>query len=50
LTRSTYTPKHAEVIGWKPKHAPEHILETAVVDAEVKAILSLVNDDLKKIR
>jgi hypothetical protein len=48
--RSTYTPKHAKEIGWKPKHAPEHILETAVVDAEVEAIFSLMNDDLKKIR
>jgi hypothetical protein len=34
----------------KPKHAPERILETAVADAEVEAILSLINDDLKKIR
>jgi hypothetical protein len=35
LTRSTYTPKHAMDIGWKPRHAPEHFLETAVTDAEV---------------
>jgi hypothetical protein len=48
--RSAYTPKHAMEIGWKPKHAPEHILETAVADAEVEFILSLMNDDLKKIR
>jgi hypothetical protein len=50
LTRSTYTPEHAMETERKPKHAPEHILETAVADAEVEAILSLVNDDLTKIR
>jgi hypothetical protein len=50
FTRSTYTPKHAEEIGWKPKHAPEHILETAVADAKVEAILALMNDDLRRIR
>jgi hypothetical protein len=50
LTRSTYTPKYAEEIGRKPKHAPEHILETVVDDAEVEAVLALMEDDLKKIR
>jgi hypothetical protein len=37
LTRSTYTPEHAMEIERKPKHVPEHILETAVADAEVEA-------------
>ncbi|KAJ4287558.1 hypothetical protein N0V90_012261 [Kalmusia sp. IMI 367209] len=25
----TFTPEHGKKIGWKPKYAPEHILETA---------------------
>lgn len=33
----TFEAKHGEKIGWKPKYAPEHILEAA--DAEVELIL-----------
>jgi len=50
LSSSTYTPRHAEEIGWRAKHRPEHILDPAVADSEVEAILSLMNDDLRKIR
>jgi hypothetical protein len=47
---STYTPRHAEEIGWRPIHRPEHILEDDVVDREVEAILSLMDDSLRKVR
>ena len=47
---STYSPRHAEEIGWRPKHLPEHILENDVVDHEVETILSLMNDSLRKVR
>ena len=50
LRSSTYTPRHAEEIGWRPNHRPEHILEDAVVDGEVDAILSLMDDSLRKVR
>lgn len=33
----TFKPEHGNKIGWKPKYAPEHILEAA--DAEVELIL-----------
>ncbi|GAB7328630.1 hypothetical protein MBLNU13_g00569t1 [Cladosporium sp. NU13] len=47
---STYTPRHAEEIGWRPSHRPERILEEAVVDGEVEATLSLIDDSLRKVR
>jgi hypothetical protein len=47
---STYTPRHAEEIGWRPIHRPEHILGDDVVDREVEAILSLMDDSLRKVR
>ena len=47
---STYTPRHAEEIGWKPVHRPEHILEADVLDREVEAILSLMDESLRKVR
>lgn len=50
LHSSTYTPRHAEEIGWTPSHRPEHILEDTVVDGEVEAILSLMDDSLRKVR
>lgn len=50
LHSSTYTPRHAEEIGWRPIHRPKHILEDAVVDGEVEAILSLMDDSLRKVR
>ncbi|KAF2163494.1 hypothetical protein M409DRAFT_26105 [Zasmidium cellare ATCC 36951] len=33
----TWVPRHGKSIGWKPEHAPEHILEAA--DDEVELIL-----------
>ena len=50
LHSSTYTPRNAEEIGWRPLHRPEHILEDAVLDREVDAILSLMDDSLRKVR
>lgn len=47
---STYTPRHAEGIGWKPVHRPEHILKADVLDHEVEAILSLMDESLRKVR
>ena len=50
LRSSTYTPRHAKEIGWRPTHRPEHILEADVVNREVDAILSLMDDSLRKVR
>lgn len=36
--RCKFTAEHGKKIGWKPRYAPEHILEDA--DAEVELILN----------
>lgn len=47
---STYTPRHAEEMGWRPKHRPEHILEADVLDREVEAIIPPMDESLRKVR
>ena len=44
VSRCTFTAEHGEEIGWKPKYAPEHILEAA--DEEVELILANLKEKL----
>ena len=38
LVRCTFTARNGTKLGWKPKYAPEHIMEAA--DEEVELILA----------
>ncbi|KAF4545903.1 uncharacterized protein LTHEOB_4555 [Lasiodiplodia theobromae] len=46
--QSTFTAEHGHSVGWKPKFAPEHILEAA--DAEVDLILAHLDERHRGLR
>lgn len=45
--RCTFEAKRAYSLGWRPDHAPEHIVEVA--DAEVELILNQIGTTTGKI-